>query len=143
MRIFDLEARKGGLINLPGINMKKGDTKMKAIHYKEILPIVFENDQAKNLAGRLLIGQADGAKNFCMRIFEVGPEGHTPRHSHDWEHEIFIHEGKGEVLLKDEWKPISKGTAIFIPPNVEHQIKNTSDKPLFVICLIPSGAPEI
>ena len=116
---------------------------MKAIYYEEILPIVMNNDQVKNVAGRVLIGKADGATNFCMRLFEIGPDGYSPLHSHDWEHEIFIHEGKGEVLLKDEWKPISKGTAIFIPANVEHQIKNGSDKPLLFICLVPSVAPEM
>ena len=34
-----------------------------------------------------------------MRIFEVEPEGYTPRHAHDWEHEILVHSGSGQVLV--------------------------------------------
>ena len=116
---------------------------MKVINYKEIEPVMFDTDVAKGITARVLIGKDDGANNFCMRAFEISENGHTPRHSHDWEHEIFIHAGSGEVLLGDEWKPMTAGSAIFIPGNVEHQMKNTDSEPLVAICLVPSGAPEL
>ncbi len=55
----------------------------------------------QNVAGRVMIGKEDGAQNFCMRMFEMGKDGYTPRHTHDWEHEIFVLVGKGEVFIKD------------------------------------------
>ena len=116
---------------------------MKVIKAKEIIPIEMNSDMVKNVAGRVLIGKADGADNFCMRMFEVGKEGHTPRHSHDWEHEIFVHEGTGKVFIEDQWHDMTGGTAVFIPPNAEHQIKNTGDTPLTFICLVPPSSPEI
>ncbi len=116
---------------------------MKVIQSKDIIPVEMNNDMVKNVAGRVLIGKEDGANNFCMRLFEVGPQGHTPRHSHDWEHEIFFHEGNGEVFIKDKWHPASKGTAVFIPPGEEHQIRNPSDTTLAFICLVPPNSPEI
>ncbi len=90
---------------------------MKAIKYKDLEPTLFDNDVAKGIAARVLIGKDDGAENFCMRVFEISKNGQTPYHSHDWEHELFIHAGGGEVLLGDDWKPMSAGTAIFIPGN--------------------------
>lgn len=117
---------------------------MKIISYKNVPPVFMNNGEiVRQVAGRVMIGQQDGAKNFCMRMFEIGPDGFTPRHTHDWEHEVFIHDGKGEVFIKDQWHPVTKGTAVFIPPDVLHQFRNTSGDTLAFICLIPSGAPEL
>ena len=116
---------------------------MKIARYKEIPSVRMENDVAKGIEARVLIGKNDGATNFCMRIFEIAPNGHTPKHVHEWEHEIFIHAGKGEVFKNGAFVPVEAGTAIFIPGNEEHQMKNTGSETLVFICLIPSGYPEI
>ncbi len=44
---------------------------------------------------RWLIGEGDKAPTFAMREFEVEPGGHTPKHFHDYEHEVYVIEGKG------------------------------------------------
>lgn len=116
---------------------------MKAINYTDVTPTHFNNDVAKDVSGRVVIGKADGANNFCMRVFEVGQGGNTPRHTHDWEHEIFFHAGTGEVLLNGEWTPVKAGSVVFIPGTKEHQIKNTGIDPLTFVCLVPDGAPEL
>ena len=116
---------------------------MKIIPYSEILPTHFNDEPARGVAGRVAIGKADGAANFCMRVFELEDKGYTPCHRHPWEHEIFIHKGYGEVLCHGDWKPVAPGTAIFIPGNEEHQIRNASNEPLVFICLIPSGVDEL
>lgn len=115
---------------------------MKIIEYSSIPPTRFDNKLAHGVSGRVVIGSTDHANNFCMRVFEVAPGGHTPRHTHPWEHEIFIHTGSGEVWNGD-WHPLSAGHAIFVPGNEEHQIRNRGDVPLVFVCLIPSGAPEL
>lgn len=117
---------------------------MKIMHYSQGESKHFDNgDMVKGVTGRVAIGKAHGAENFCMRVFEVAPGGYTPKHSHDWEHEIFIHSGNGEVLCEGEWKPVEPGYAVFIPGNEEHQIRNPGEETLVFVCLIPSGAPEL
>lgn len=116
---------------------------MKVIHYSEAESKRFEGEGVEGVTGRVVIGKADGASNFCMRVFELAVDGYTPRHSHDWEHEIFIHAGQGEVLRRNEWQPVSAGNVIFIPGGEEHQIRNRGDSKLIFVCLIPSGAPEL
>ena len=59
---------------------------MKIIHYSEAEGRDF-GSPAKDVIGRVVVGKADGADNFCMRIFELAPGGYTPRHAHPWEHE--------------------------------------------------------
>ncbi|ACN17316.1 cupin domain family protein [Desulforapulum autotrophicum HRM2] len=116
---------------------------MKIVDYKGIEPTRFDNGVAKGITGRVVIGKEDGANNFCMRVFEVEKNGHTPRHSHEWEHEIFFHSGMGEVLCQGKWTPVSSGAAVFVPGNEDHQIQNTGQDTLVFVCLIPKGAPEI
>lgn len=116
---------------------------MKIVHYPSVAPVLIDNDQARGIAGRVLVGKNDGADHFCMRLFEIAPGGHTPRHVHPWEHEIFVHAGEGEVLSSGEWHPLRAGSVIFVPSNEEHQIRHTGGARLTFVCLIPSGAPEI
>jgi len=116
---------------------------MKVVKYKEIEPVHIDNDVAKGVAGRVLIGKKDGADRFCMRIFELTPGGYTPKHAHDWEHEIFVHAGRGEVYLEGRWHGIAEGTAVFVPAGKDHQVRNAGEAPLAFVCLIPAGAPEM
>jgi quercetin dioxygenase-like cupin family protein len=116
---------------------------MKIIHYTDQETKTFNQHPAKSVTGRVVIGKADGADHFSMRVFEIAPGGHTPQHTHAWEHEIFIHDGTGEVFRNGEWVKIAKGTVIFIPVGELHQIKNTGASPLVFVCLVPSSAPEL
>lgn len=86
---------------------------------------------------RWLIDDKNGAPTFAMRHFIVEPKGHTPLHSHDWEHEVYILEGKGKIQYEQKEADISKGDAVFIEPNQLHQFRNTGDEPLKFICMVP------
>ena len=116
---------------------------MKIMNYKNVMPTAIHNGTVKNVAGRVMIGKEDGAPHFCMRVLEMKAGGFTPKHAHDWEHEVFIHTGEGEVFIDDAWHPVSPGTAVFIPANVEHQFRYKDGDSFTFVCLVPTGAPEI
>jgi quercetin dioxygenase-like cupin family protein len=116
---------------------------MKIIKYRQINPKNLENNKSKGVAGRVVVGRNEGAENFFMRLFEISPGGYTPQHTHDWEHEVFIRSGNGEVFADGTWHPINSDDIIFIPANEEHQIRNNSQETLIFLCLIPSKAPEL
>jgi quercetin dioxygenase-like cupin family protein len=86
---------------------------------------------------RELITAREGAPVFAMRLFEVSPGGFSPYHSHDWEHEVFILEGEGEIKGKDGPWPFAAGDAILVLPGEEHQFRNIGSGPLRFICCIP------
>lgn len=94
-------------------------------------------DGAKDVTMRMMVGRADGAPNFAMRQFTVQPGGHTPRHRHNYEHEVYILEGSGTVEEDGADIAISAGDTLFVKPNVMHQFRNTSDAPLKFLCLVP------
>ncbi len=116
---------------------------MKVAHYSESQGKQFDGEIVKNVTGRIAIGKDDGAPNFCMRVFTIGPEGYTPRHSHEWEHEIFVHSGHGQVFQSGSWVDASAGSTIFVPGMEEHQLKNVGDEDFTFVCLIPSGVDEL
>jgi quercetin dioxygenase-like cupin family protein len=95
------------------------------------------DEGASRLKVRWLITKDIGAPNFAMRLFEMEPGGYSPLHSHDWEHEVFILEGEGTVFGKEGEKRFLAGNAVFVPPNERHQFKNTGQKLLRFLCLVP------
>lgn len=91
----------------------------------------------KDVGIRWLITKDIGAEHFAMRMFEVKPEGYTPLHSHEWEHEVFVLEGEGVVVGGGGEEKIKPGDVIFMPGNETHQFKNTCGGKLRFLCLIP------
>jgi quercetin dioxygenase-like cupin family protein len=89
---------------------------------------------------RWLIGSNDGAPNFSMREYEVEPGGFTPRHSHAYEHEVYVLAGQGIVVENDERHPIRSGDVVFVAPDEVHQFRNTGAELLRFLCLIPNSA---
>ncbi len=116
---------------------------MKISHYQDIAETQFEGKAVQGVTGRVAIGKADKAENFCMRVFTIAPGGFTPKHTHDWEHEIFIYAGAGAVFRDGKYQAVTSGTAIFIPAGEEHQLKNQGENDFVFVCLVPSGVPEL
>ena len=91
---------------------------------------------------RWLVGQADGAPNFAMRQFEVAPGGHTPRHSHPYEHKVYVLAGSGVVLEGDVERPLAAGDVIYVAPDDVHQFRNTGEQPMKFLCMVPNSSAQ-
>lgn len=112
----------------------------KVIHYTEA-------EKHKVLIGenswfRLLISREDGAPNYAMRVFEIEEGGYIQSHRHPWEHEIFVLEGEGEIKIGNEKFRVSRGYAVLIPPNVDHEYKNVGKNTWKFVCVIPHPIEE-
>jgi quercetin dioxygenase-like cupin family protein len=112
---------------------------MKIRNWKEI-PVT---EPMKGLSKRVAIGPEIGATNFVMRIFEMQPGITSPHHSHPWEHEIYVLEGRGAAVNDEgEKATIQKGDVIFIPPHEKHSLANAETAPLQFICLVPADGDQ-
>ena len=58
---------------------------------------------------RVVFGPADGAATFAMRVFELAGDGHTPFHTHPFEHEVVILEGEIGIVTEEGTKPLAVG----------------------------------
>ena len=113
---------------------------MKINHYKQVEQKPVDMPGAQGCSVRWLVGQSDGAPNFSMRQFEVTAGGFTPRHSHPYEHEVFVLEGQGVIYEGERQHPIQRGDVVFVAPDEIHQFRNTGPGPLTFLCLIPNSA---
>lgn len=109
---------------------------MKVFAYTEV-PAEKAEEGAKNITVRWLITKDTGAETFAMRLFTMDSGGYSPYHTHDWEHEVFILEGEGVIKSEEGDIPFKPGTVVFIPPDEKHQFRNTGEKPVKFLCLIP------
>ena len=95
---------------------------------------------ARGCSVRWLISDCDGASNFAMRQFELAPGGHTPQHSHPYEHEVYILEGEGVVLEGDTEHTLKAGDVVYVCPDEPHQFRNPHASPFRFLCLVPNVA---
>ncbi len=95
---------------------------------------------AKSVQMVVLLGPEQGAPRFAMRRFVLAAGGHTPRHQHDFEHEVYIIRGRGTVWTSSLGETcVGAGDALFIPANEPHQFLNHSPLTLEFLCMVPVG----
>ena len=84
------------------------------------------------------LGSKDGAPVYSLRVFTVEPGGHTPYHSHPYEHMNYIIDGEGALVNeKEEEFPVKTGDFALVDPGEKHQYRNKGDKPFIIICGVP------
>lgn len=110
---------------------------LKIVHYTDVA-VEDAEEGASKLRVRWLITKEMGAENFAMRLFEMAAGGYSPYHNHPWEHEVFILEGEGLVVGEEGDRKFGVGDVIFIPRNEKHQFKNTGEKTVKFLCIVPT-----
>lgn len=98
-------------------------------------PLAMEGTRGVRM--QVMMGRADGAPNFSMRHFAVEPGGFTPRHQHDYEHEVVILEGAARVEHDGAFHDVRQGDVLLIQPNALHQFVNHGEQTLRFLCLVP------
>ncbi|QDU34209.1 L-ectoine synthase [Poriferisphaera corsica] len=107
---------------------------------EQVKSVEMDMPGVKGVTMQLMIGREDGAPNFAMRLFTVEANGHTPLHSHNYEHEVMVVSGEGQVTGGVDGgtiRPIKGGDVIFMPANETHQFRNTGSGELKFMCLVP------
>jgi len=106
-------------------------------HKRDVKGIEIIDDNMKNVTKKVLISPEEGWKGYAMRIFELGPNGYTAKHSHPWPHINYIIKGSGKLHIDGVDYDIEEGSFAYIPSNKLHQFINTGDKVLEFICIVP------
>lgn len=110
----------------------------KVCHWEEVEAEHFHGD-AEGVQIRWLIEERrDGAPNYNLRLIEIAPGGHTPHHTHPFEHENFVLAGSGEVRIGEEIHRVAEGDVVYIPQEVPHQYRNAGREPFRFLCGIPT-----
>jgi len=107
---------------------------IRNIHETPLSPVQMPGVQGATMA--VMVGRGDKAPNFALRQFQIEGGGWTPRHAHDYEHEVYVVSGGGTVLLEGQERGVKAGDVIYVPANEEHQFKAGGDGLRF-LCMIP------
>ena len=101
-------------------------------------PKPMEMEGASGVYLRMMVGRDDGTPNFALRHFTLEVGGHTPRHQHNYEHEIMVLDGSGVAMCGDTPHKVSSGDVIFVPANELHQFRNTGEQTFRFMCIVPT-----
>lgn len=113
------------------------ENKSKVIHYSKIPSQEFGPTAPGSSIRWMIDDDHDDAPTASLRMIEVQPGGSSPRHTHPYEHENFVVEGKGRVLIEDQWHDLNPGDVAYVPPGILHQYVNAGDTVFKFLCLIP------
>lgn len=100
-------------------------------------PAPLDMPGTKDVSMRIMVGRADGAPNFALRQFRVAAGGFTPRHSHDYEHEVVVTGGSGTVEYDGSDHRLREGDVLLVSPNTMHQFRADQGSELRFLCLVP------
>jgi quercetin dioxygenase-like cupin family protein len=105
----------------------------------DVAAVAMAGDGIEGVMKRVLVSPADGWDGWVMRLFDVDPGGHTPRHAHEWPHINFVASGRGTLLVDGVDHLLEAGSYAYVPGGHEHQFRAAADAPLSFVCIVPEG----
>jgi quercetin dioxygenase-like cupin family protein len=104
---------------------------------KDIQGTEIHSPEIKNAVKKVLISPENGWDGYYMRVFELGKDGYTPKHTHPWPHINYIISGKGQCHLDGTDYDVEAGGFAYVPGGKLHQFRNTSEETFTFICIVP------
>jgi quercetin dioxygenase-like cupin family protein len=118
---------------------------VKVIKSQEVPADIVREPGAKQATIKRLIDTTDGADRFVLSLFELTPNGSTPPHYHDWEHEVFILQGTLHLMLPGENRDVTlvPGDVVFIPRGEAHGFATGPDESCQFLVVAPTERPPV
>ena len=84
---------------------------------------------------RVLVGPGARvqALHFVQGYVSIHPGGAVPAHSHPQEEVYLILSGRGTLRIGEETRVVEGITVAYIPPGVEHELRNGGDSELVMV----------
>lgn len=116
---------------------------MKIVHAADVPQDIVREPGAKQLTIRRLIDTPDGADRFLMSLFELEPDGASPPHYHEWEHEIYVLSGtlRVQVVSENREVPLTQGDVVFIPRGEAHGLITGPNESARLLLVAPAERP--
>ena len=104
----------------------------------EITRKKLEGDTINNVEKQVLIGGEQRWNSHVMRMFTLGKDGYSPKHSHPWKHIVYIVRGEGVILIDNIEYPVQGDSVAVVPGNTEHQFSQKGDNEFVFMCIVPT-----
>jgi mannose-6-phosphate isomerase-like protein (cupin superfamily) len=90
----------------------------------------------------ILLAGANTAGRFCLIDMYIPSGGGPPPHRHDFEETFIILEGEIEATFRGAKSVVRASETIHIPANAPHQFRNSSAKPVRLLCICSAAGQE-
>jgi quercetin dioxygenase-like cupin family protein len=108
-----------------------------------VAPQAYDDPSLAGVRKHELIGEAEGARQYRMRYFEVPPGGRTARERHPHDHGVMIVAGRARVTLGESTHEVGEGDVVYVPGDELHCFEALGDGPLGFVCVVgPRSAAE-
>ncbi|MGY1763231.1 cupin domain-containing protein [Geodermatophilus sp. SYSU D00779] len=114
-----------------GSGEREGTVQPQVRHSDEVEPQVWDDPVRGEVCFRVLFS-ADRTPTSALYtgLTDVAPGGWLGLHRHGQAEVYHLVEGSGVVVLDGVEHPVTAGSAVFVPGNAEHGIRNTGEGPL-------------
>src|SRR5438067_2910564 len=83
--------------------------------WEGVEPKAYDDPSLAGVRKHELIGEAEGARQYRMRYFEVPPGGRTARERHAHDHGVMIVAGRARVTLGEHTHEVGEGDVVYVP----------------------------
>ena len=83
-----------------------------------------------------LIGEAEGAREYRMRVFVVPAGGRTAHERHPHDHGVMILSGHARVTLGQATHDLAPGDVVYVAGEELHCFEAVGDAPLEFVCVV-------
>jgi quercetin dioxygenase-like cupin family protein len=97
---------------------------MEVVDFRKLEGFTVDKPGFAGVVCREVFTPDNGAPTYSMRVFEVQPGGNTALHRHDYEHEVFVLEGEGDLVGEAAAVPLMTGRAVLVEPDRLHQMNS-------------------
>lgn len=103
----------------------------------ELSPREVTGEGVAGVVKRVPLSPAEGWDGYVMRVFDVAPGGHTPRHTHEWPHINYVIAGTGTLHIDGVDHAVAAGSYALVPADSRHQFTNVGDEVFRFVCIVP------
>ncbi|HJW74407.1 MAG TPA: cupin domain-containing protein [Thermoleophilia bacterium] len=104
---------------------------------EELAAAPMAGEGVEGVVKRVPLSPREGWDGYVMRVFDVDPGGHTPRHTHPWPHVNYIISGRGTLHIDGVEHSVEAGSYALVPAGATHQFANPGAQLLRFICIVP------
>lgn len=109
---------------------------------RDLLGTRFNNGQMVNILKKVLVSPNEGWEGWVMRLFELGANGCSPKHSHPWPHINYILGGQGRLHLDGTDYELGAGSYAYVPAGALHQFLNIGSEEFRFLCIVPEEGDQ-
>jgi quercetin dioxygenase-like cupin family protein len=96
----------------------------------------YDDPSLEGVSKHELIGEAEGARQYRMRVFVVPAGGRTAREHHPHDHGVMILSGQARVTLGEDTHELGAGDVVYVAGDELHCFEALGERPLEFVCVV-------